>query len=145
MEKSLVKWALCFSENLHYDPTCGRPFTICEYGAADGLTSVCVMNQIIGNYHFIVRCRYNAVSFLQNIHERHPIARPSGRGMCVRPLWLIFCLSSCNDVQYHVISNRVITVLGCIYLEWIAWLLSEWQRRALSDNFYSINLEKYHH
>ena len=28
-----------------------------------------------------VRCRYNAVTFLTNIHKRHPIARPSGQGM----------------------------------------------------------------
>ena len=27
-----------------------------------------------------VRCRYNAVNFLTNIHKRHPIARPLGRG-----------------------------------------------------------------
>ena len=34
-----------------------------------------------------VRCRYNAVSFLQNSHERHSIARPSGQGMRCR-LWV---------------------------------------------------------
>ena len=48
-----------------------------------------------------VRCRYNAVNFLQNIHGRHPIARPSGRGMdCLLgfSLWLIFCLRSCNGM-----------------------------------------------
>ena len=28
-----------------------------------------------------VRCRYNAVNFLTNIHKRHPIAHPLGRGM----------------------------------------------------------------
>ena len=33
-----------------------------------------------------MRCRYNAVYFLKNIHKGHPIARPS----------LIFCLTSCN-------------------------------------------------
>ena len=34
-----------------------------------------------------VRCRYNAVNFLTNIHKRHPIARPLGRGMgCL--LWI---------------------------------------------------------
>ena len=27
------------------------------------------------------RCRYSTVNFLQNIHKRHPTARPSGRGM----------------------------------------------------------------
>ena len=34
-----------------------------------------------------VRCHYNAVSFLQTIHVRRPIARPSGRAMgCL--LWV---------------------------------------------------------
>ena len=34
-----------------------------------------------------VRCHYNAVNFLQNIHKRHNIAHPSGRGMgCL--LWV---------------------------------------------------------
>ena len=28
-----------------------------------------------------VRCCYNAVNFLTNIHKRHPIAHPLGRGM----------------------------------------------------------------
>ena len=36
--------------NVHYDPKCGRPFTICEYGAADGLTSLGIMTSIIGEY-----------------------------------------------------------------------------------------------
>ena len=32
-------------------------------------------------------CRYSAVNFLTNIHKRHPIARPLGRGMgCL--LWI---------------------------------------------------------
>ena len=31
--------------------------------------------------NYTVRCRYNAVNFLTNIHKRHPIARPLGRGM----------------------------------------------------------------
>ena len=34
-----------------------------------------------------VRCRYNAVNFLTNIHERHPIARPLGPAM-VCLLWI---------------------------------------------------------
>ena len=33
-----------------------------------------------------VRCRYNAINFVQNPHNRHPIARPWGRGMG-RLLW----------------------------------------------------------
>ena len=36
---------------------------------------------------YTVRCRYNAVKFLSNIHKRQPIARPLGRGM-VCHLWI---------------------------------------------------------
>ena len=46
-----------------------------------------------------VRCRYNAVNCLTNIHIRRPIARPLGRGircLCGFSIWLIFSLSSCN-------------------------------------------------
>ena len=48
---------------------------------------------------YTVRCRYNAVNFLTNIHKRHPITRPLGRDMgCLlwSRIWLIFCPSSCN-------------------------------------------------
>ena len=66
----------------------------------------------------IVRCRYNAVNFLQSPHKIHPIARPLGRGMrCILwdqtlvyslPLLLKWCM------QYHGISDRVITALDSI-------------------------------
>ena len=36
---------------------------------------------------FPVCCRYNALNFLQNPHERHPIAPPLGQGM-VCLLWV---------------------------------------------------------
>ena len=56
---------------------------------------------------YTVQCRHNAVNFLQHIHERHPIARPSGRGMgCflwVRPLIDILPQFLQWCVQYHVI------------------------------------------
>ena len=43
--------------------------------------------EIDGRHKYTVRCRYNAVNFLQNPHNRHPIARPWGWGMgCL--LWL---------------------------------------------------------
>ena len=32
-------------------------------------------------FKYTVRYRYNAVNFFKNIHKRHPIARPLGRGM----------------------------------------------------------------
>ena len=65
-----------------------------------------------------VRCRYNAVNFLQNNHNRHPIARPWGRDMgCL--LWvqaLIYILSQSLHycVHYDIIFDRVITALHCI-------------------------------
>ena len=52
-----------------------------------------------------VRCRYNAVNFQQNSHNRHPITRPWGRGMgCL--LWVEslvkFCPSRCSAVYNTV-------------------------------------------
>ena len=48
-----------------------------------------------------VRCRYNELDFLQNLHKRHPTARPPGRAMGC-PLWIqvwfIFYFRLCNDV-----------------------------------------------
>ena len=68
--------------------------------------------------------RYNAV----NIHERHLIARPSGRGMgCllwaqppidILPHFLQWC------VQCHVIFERVITTLDCIL--WLSIAAKMW-------------------
>ena len=69
-------------------------------------------------YENTVQCHHKAVNFLQNIYKRHPIARPSGRGMwCllwVQPLIDILphFLQWC--VQYHVILDHVITALDCI-------------------------------
>ena len=67
----------------------------------------------------------NVVSFLQNTHNRHPIARPWGQdmGCLLWELWLIFCLSYCIDVcimvfycMCHIyILQCIITVLQCIY------------------------------
>ena len=64
-----------------------------------------------------VQCLYNMVNFLQNLHERHPIARPSGPAMgCIfwaqplidiLPKFLQWC------VQYHVILYWIITTLDC--------------------------------
>ena len=45
------------------------------------------LRRVISSYGNTVRCRYNVVTFLTNIHKRHPIARPLGRGMgCL--LWI---------------------------------------------------------
>ena len=71
-------------------------------------------------YRDTLRCRDKAVNFLQNIHERHPVGCPSGRGMgCL--LWvqlLIYILPHFQQwcVQYHVILDRVITTLHCLWM-----------------------------
>ena len=57
-----------------------------------------------------MRCRYNAVNFLRNVHARHPIARPLGRGIgCL--LWIqhlihivpaiIYSISYCTGPFYN--------------------------------------------
>ena len=71
--------------------------------------------------------RYNAVNFLQNIHEKRPIAHPSGRGMgCILwiqplidilPQFLQWC------VQYFLMLDCVITALDCIGELTPAWTL----------------------
>ena len=67
-----------------------------------------------------VRCRYNAVNFLTNIHKRHPIARPLGRGMgCL--LWIQRLIDTLSQflqlfMQYLTILDRAITALHCINL-----------------------------
>ena len=64
-----------------------------------------------------MRCRYNAVNFLTNIHKRHPIARPLGRGMgCL--LWIQHLIDILPQflwlfVQYLILLDRVITALDC--------------------------------
>ena len=71
-----------------------------------------------------MRCGYNAVKFLQNIHKRHPRARPNGHAMgCV--LWvqtdiLPPFLQWCE--QYHVILDRVMTALDCMYLPMMVYI-----------------------
>ena len=53
-----------------------------------------------------VRCRYNAVNFLTNIHKRHPISRPLRRGM-----GCLLCIQHLSDillpVVIYVISKNV--------------------------------------
>ena len=61
---------------------------------------------------------YNAVNFITNIHKRHPMARPLGRGMgCL--LWIQHLIDLISRflqllVQNPTIFDRVITALDCI-------------------------------
>ena len=65
-----------------------------------------------------MRCRYSAVNFLSNIHKRHPIARPLGRGMgcllCIQQLIDILPQFMQPFMQSLIISHRVKTTLDCI-------------------------------
>ena len=65
---------------------------------------------------YTVWCLYNTVNFLQNIHERHPAARPSGWAMgClfwVQPLVDILPQFLQWRMKYHVILDCVITALN---------------------------------
>ena len=67
---------------------------------------------------YTVRCHYNAVAFLPNSHNRHPIARPQGRGMgCFfvsLKVWFIF-RSHGSALWYCDELDRVITAPDCIY------------------------------
>ena len=72
-----------------------------------------------------MRCRFNAVNFLENPHKRHPIDRPNGRAMgCL--LWVhtqvyIMPRELQRCVQCYVILNRLITALNC------SWKRPSWQ------------------
>ena len=65
-----------------------------------------------------VRCRYNADNFITNIHKRHPMARPLGRGMgCL--LWIRHLIDIMSQflqllMQNLAILDRVITALDCM-------------------------------
>ena len=74
-----------------------------------------------------VRCRYNVVNFLTNIHKRHPISRPLGRDMgCL--LWIQYLIDILPQflqsfLQYLTILDRIITALECMLLEHISSLI----------------------
>ena len=89
-----------------------------------------VLLPVSNNLLNTVLCRYNAVNFVANHHNRHPIARPWGRGMgCLLWFWsLIFILLLslwfrwwCRDKL-----DRVITALDCIcdFLCWVKCMFS---------------------
>ena len=78
------------------------------------LTNLEAISWTFDSWH-TVWCRYDAVNFLQNSHNRHPIARPWGRGMgCLLWVWsLIYVLLlplQCH-IQYRDKFDRVITAL----------------------------------
>ena len=67
---------------------------------------------------YTVRCLFNAVNFLTNIHKRHPIACALGRCM-----WCLLCSQHLINIlpeflqpfmQYLTTLDRVLTALDCI-------------------------------
>ena len=66
-----------------------------------------------------VKYHYNVVSFLQNYHNRHPIACPWGQGMgCL--LWLLTLMhvllqSLLCWMQNHIILDRIVTAHDCTF------------------------------
>ena len=76
--------------------------------------------------HYTVRCHYNAVNFLQNSHNRHPIARPWGRGMgcllCVWSIVYVLLLSSQRRMKYRDNLDWIITALDwTVTLSLMGW------------------------
>ena len=71
-----------------------------------------VADSLASNHHKAstantVRCRYNAVNFLKNPHNRHPIARPWGEvwGVCCEfEVWFTFCCCNRNADGKMVIN-----------------------------------------
>ena len=67
------------------------------------------------------RSHSNAIDYLQNPQNRHPISRP-GRGLgCI--LWFlnliyVLLLSLHGYMRHHDILHCVITVLDCIWSQW---------------------------
>ena len=67
-------------------------------------------------------CRYDLINFLQNIHERHPIARPSGQDMgCllwVQPPCLRAFLGNSRNPGLLWGARRA-TALGSLLMVWL--------------------------
>ena len=117
--------------------------------------SKCCLNTKSGNRSFvlkrpsthghcatdIVRRRFNAVNFLINNPQRHPIARPPGRGMgCllwVQPLINILPEFLQLFMQYLTILDRAIMALDCRCARKL------WSIIGLGNDFSPIRCEAY--
>ena len=94
-----------------------------------------------------VRCRYNRANFIKNIHERHHVARPLGRGtgchLCIQPQFIILPQFLQWCMHYLDLLDCLITALNCIIFlnhfsismilktfSLISWH-SRWQTRCL--------------
>ena len=95
----------------------------------------------------LLRCPYSTINFLQNPHKWHPIAGPLGWGL-VCLLWiqiLIYILlqSLQSYMQYHLVLERIITALDCIYLLVITWTSADLTSRRMKTHLIGIGLEYY--
>ena len=96
---------------------------------------------------------YNAVNFLKNIHKRHPVSRPLGRGMgCL--LWIqhlidIFAESLHSFMQYLTILDHIMTALDYTMMVWTQRNLSVWECKTLNylsfmpDSQHACNVQKF--
>ena len=67
-----------------------------------------------------VRCRYNAVHFLQRSNNKYPIASPWRQDIFRMSFVLIKSYRYCTSMQccmHHILLDRVITVPDCISLD----------------------------
>ena len=53
-------------------------------------------------------CRYNAVNFLPNPHDRHPISRPMWGVCCDSKIWFTVCHCYYSDVCNIVINSTAL-------------------------------------
>ena len=86
-------------------------------------------------------CRYKAVNFLPNLHNRHPIARPWGMGCLLWLLTLIYVLYD-DPVLHHMVSlghNESMCLDAseyCVYQTthdnswWHTYLTGTWSTKA---------------
>ena len=96
---------VCYKVSYHYRIMCG-------WLSIHTMSVIMVIER-----HNTVRCGFNAVNFITNIHKRHPMARPLGRGMgCL--LWIQHLIDIMSQflqllVQNFTILDRVITAPDC--------------------------------
>ena len=95
---------------------------------------------------------YDAVNFPQNIHERHPIARPLGQGMgCLMGVQLLIDIQPQFlqwYVQYHAILVRGITAFDCIMIYFMTALDRVWSNihyRRVNDAYHCRFMEQLLH
>ena len=117
------------------------PHTVSSYRIPIMCRRACFPHQYLP---YTVRCRYKAVNFLQNLHNRHPITLPWGRGKeCL--LWFLNFIhflpqvSQCR-MQYRDKLDRVLMILDYINIiinsYSLLWWWIEVAHEARLDTYY---------